>query len=374
MAFASISTDLYLPAMPMMAVALRTSTGMMEWTVTGYLVGFSLGQLLWGPIGDRYGRRIPVALGIVLFIIGSTGCAFAQSGTQLISWRVLQALGACAGVVLGRAMVRDLYAGERGAQMMSTLLAVMGLAPLAAPTLGGQILLLAGWRAIFLTLSGVGLLTLMALFTLPETLPKARRNVQPLLQAVGHYGQLIRECKLLGYAGTGGFYYAGMYASIAGSPFAYINYHHVPAQYFGLIFGTGVIGVMITNTLNARLIGRWASVDLLRLGVKVGAGAGLVIGVDAYTGFGGIAGLAVPVFVYVAALGFIVANSIAGAMADYPERAGAVSALVGALQYGSGIVGSALVGIFADGTPWPMGMMMAIGGIGSLVCARLISA
>src|SRR3954464_5875488 len=164
MGFASISTDLYLPAMPAMGRALGADAGTVELTVSGYLIGFSLGQLLWGPIGDRYGRRGPVAIGLVLFVIGSAGCALAGSAAGMIGWRGVQAVGACAGVVLARAMVRDLYAGERAAQMLSTLMTVMAVAPLLGPILGGQILAVAGWRAIFWTLVGVGVVTLAALF------------------------------------------------------------------------------------------------------------------------------------------------------------------------------------------------------------------
>jgi len=149
MAFASISTDLYLPAMPTMDRSLGASTGMMEWTISGYLIGFSLGQLLWGPIGDRYGRRLPVAIGILLFVIGSAGCALSGTASQMIGWRVLQAVGACAGVVLSRAMVRDLYEGSRAAEMLSLLITIMAIAPLVGPLIGGQILEIAGWRAIF---------------------------------------------------------------------------------------------------------------------------------------------------------------------------------------------------------------------------------
>src|SRR3954452_5133063 len=190
MGFASISTDLYLPAMPEMGRALGADAGTVELTVSGYLIGFSLGQLLWGPIGDRHGRRLPVAIGLVLFVIGSAGCALAGSAWALIGWRIVQAAGACAGVVLARAMVRDLFEGYRAAQMLSTLMTVMAIAPLLGPVLGGQILAFAGWRAIFWTLVGVGLVTLLALLTLPETLPIERRNLDPLKRALAGYLEL----------------------------------------------------------------------------------------------------------------------------------------------------------------------------------------
>jgi DHA1 family bicyclomycin/chloramphenicol resistance-like MFS transporter len=372
MAFASISTDFYLPAMPTMNTSLGASAGTMEWTISGYLIGFSLGQLLWGPIGDRFGRRLPVAIGIVLFVIGSSGCALADSAWVMIAWRIVQAVGACAGVVLARAMVRDLYEGRRAAQMMSTLITVMAIAPLIGPILGAQILAISGWRAIFWTLVAVGILTLAALFTLKETLPVERRNREPLTKALARYLSLLRHRRLLGYAGAGGFFYGGIFAYIAGSPFAYISYHHVPPQFYGLLFSSGIVGIMLTNVANSRLVMRFGSDRLLIIGSDVTALSGIVLAVTAWTGWGGVWGLAIPLFVFVAANGLIVANSISGALADFPDNAGAVSALVGALQYGSGIIGSALVGIFADGTPRPMAWVVAAAGIGSLMCARLV--
>ncbi len=367
--FASISTDLYLPALPTMAAALHADAGTMELTVAGYLVGFGAGQLLWGPVGDRYGRRGPVAVGLVLFVIGSAGCAVSASASQMIGWRVVQAVGACAGVVLARAMVHDLYPRDRAAQMLSTLMTVMAVAPLLGPVVGGQILVLAGWRAIFWVLVGVGLLTLAALFTLPETLPSARRNDEPLAHAFARYGELVRRPALLGYSGAVGFFYAGTFAYVAGTPFAFISYHHVSPQLYGVLFAVGIVGIMATNLVNARVVARIGRDGLLRAGTGMAALAGVVSAVAAWTGWGGLAGLVAPLFVFVSATGFIVANSIVGALALDPQRAGAVSALVGAVQYGSGMVGSALVGAFADGTPGPMGWVIALGGIGSAACA-----
>ncbi len=372
MGFASISTDLYLPAMPVMGQALGAGTGTMEWTVSGYLIGFSLGQLLWGPIGDRLGRRLPVAVGLVLFVLGSAGCALAGHAGVMIGWRVVQAVGACASVVLARAMVRDLYEGHSAARMMSTLLTVMAIAPLLGPIVGGQILVLAGWRAIFWTLVGIGLLTLAAVWTLPETLPAARRNRETLGRALLGYGMLLGHRRLLGYAGAGGCFYGGIFAYIAGTPFAFITYHHVPPQLYGLLFGLGIIGIMAANSVNARLVMRFGADRLLKVGSGTAAIAGALAAVAALTGWGGLWGLVAPLFLFLTASGFIIANSIAGALAGFPERAGAVSALVGAMQYGSGIIGSALVGAFADGTPWPMGWVIALAGIGSLSCAVLL--
>lgn len=257
MGFASISTDLYLPAMPEMSRSLHASAGAIEWTISGYLVGFSLGQLLWGLISDRYGRRPSVAIGLVLFVIGSAGCALSPGVPVLIACRIVQALGACASVALSRAMVRDLYEGDRAAQMLSTLKTVMAIAPLVGPSVGGQIVAVAGWRAVFWTLVGIGLFTFAALYTIPETLPAKRRNRESLWRALAGYATLMRHRRLLGYVGIGGFLYAGMFAYIAGSPFAYITYYHVPARHYGLLFGLAIIGIMVASTLNSRLVVRF---------------------------------------------------------------------------------------------------------------------
>lgn len=372
MGFASISTDFYLPAMPAMARSLGVGIGAIEFTISGYLIGFSLGQLFWGPLSDRHGRRVPVAAGIVLFVIGSAGCALASSVETIILARIVQALGASAGVVLARAMVRDLYEGARAAQMLSTLMVVMAVAPLLGPLVGAHIAAAAGWRMIFWLLVAVGGLTLAALFAIPETLPLARRSREPLGRAVWRYGQLLRQRRILGYAGAGGFFYAGMFAYIAGTPFAFITYYQVPAERYGWLFGSGILGIVLANIVNARLVQRFGIDRNLVGGTSMAAATAIAAAMVAYFGLGGLWGLYVPLALFLSCTGFIVANSIAGALGDFPEEAGAVSALVGALQYGSGIIGSGLVGAFADGTPWTMGWVIAISGLGSVVCTRLL--
>lgn len=373
MGFASISTDLYLPAMPLMSHSLGAEAGTMELTISGYLLGFSIGQLFWGPISDRYGRRPSIAIGLLLFVLGSGGCAVAEHVSTLIGWRVVQAVGACASVALSRAMVRDLYEGNRAAQMLSTLLTVMAIAPLLGPLIGGQIVVLAGWRAIFWLLVGIGMFTFAILWTIPETLPETNRNRDPLLLAVNRYGALLKNRQIVGYAGVGGFLYAGMFAYIAGTPFAYINYYHVPEERYGLLFGLVVIGIMAANMLNARLVVRHGYEKILFWGALVAALAAGTTALTARTGWGGLWGLAVPISVFVSTTGFIVANSITGALAHFPKQAGAVSALVGAIHYGSGIIGSALVGALSDQTPWPIGLVIGVTGLGCLLSTLLIS-
>ncbi len=371
MSFSSIATDMYLPALPTLVTDLHADIGRVELTISTFLIGFSAGQLLWGPVSDRIGRRLPIMAGLVLFAAGSIGCALSADIGQLLLWRVVQALGACAGPVLARAMVRDLYARERAAQMLSILILMMAVAPLAGPLLGGQILRIASWRAIFGVLAACGILALLALKLLPETLPPIKRNHAPLSSTFADYLGLIRDPRLLTYALAGGFYYGGCYAFIAGTPFAYVDYYHVSTTAFGLLFSVNIAGLMAVNFLNTRLIPRLGSERLFRIGAVIVAAAGIALIVNARTGFGGVAGLAIPIFFFMAPSGFIVANSVASALSFFPRQAGAASSLVGAMHYGSGVLTAAMLGWFADGTPWPMGWIVGVCGLGCLAVSLL---
>jgi DHA1 family bicyclomycin/chloramphenicol resistance-like MFS transporter len=371
MSFASISTDMYLPALPTISRALHTTSASIELTFSAFLVGFSLGQLVWGPVSDRYGRRMPIAIGLVLFTIGSAGCAMSTSISQMMGWRIVQALGACVGPVLSRAMVRDFYGREQSARMLSTLILIMGIAPLAGPLLGGQILAFWSWQGIFWTLCGVGVLTLLSLLALPESLPPSRRSTESLRRTLVGYLELARDRRLIGYALSGGFFYGGAYAFIVGTPFAYIEYYHVSPQAYGWLFGLNIVGMMAANFVNGRLLGRVGSEQLFRIGTWVLALSGIVLALNARFGWGGLPGLVLPVFFYMSMNGFIVANSVAGALAAFPQKAGSASSLIGAMHYGSGILTAALVGWFSDGTPWTMAWIMGVAGIGSLATSTI---
>ena len=370
--FASISTDLYLPALPAMAADLGASDGALQWTISGYLAGFAIGQLFWGPLSDRYGRRVPVTIGVLVFVIGSAGCALSTDAWQIIGWRVVQALGASAGVALARAMVRDLYARDDAARVLSTLMTVMAVAPLLGPVAGAQILEHASWQAIFWTLVGIGLLTAAAILTLPETLPHDQRVSSSLGPVLAGYRSLLGNRQFVAYAVAVGFYYAGLFASIAGTPFAYISYHRLSPQLYSLMFAAMVVGLMIADVANSLWVTRFGSRRMLLVGTVGAALSGILVAVVAGTGWGGIHSLVPAVFLFVSMNGFILANAVAGALSSIATRTGAAAALIGAIQYGSGMVGSALVGLFTDGTPGPMGAIMAIGGIGSLVGPLLV--
>lgn len=365
--FASISTDLFLPALPTMSRALRASEGSLQFAISGYLLGFGFGQLFWGPVSDRFGRRLPVAIGVAVFVIGSAGCALSTEAWQIIVWRVVQALGASAGVALARAMVRDLYSRDHAAKVLSTLMTVMAVAPLAGPSIGAQILAVLSWQAIFWSLVVIGGGTLVAVFSLPETLASANRVTTPTWSAFADYPPLLRNPTLVGYAAAVGFYYAGVFANIAGGPFAYISYLHLSPEQYGLVFASGVFGLMAANIANARLVARFGSDRMLLVGALGAAVFGIALAVVTLTNLGGFYGLFPVQFLFTAMNGLILANAVAGGLSSVRSNAGAASAVLGAIQYGSGMIGSALVGALANGTPAPMGCVMAVGGVGCLL-------
>lgn len=367
--FASISTDLFLPALPAMQAAFGAGEGVLQFAISAYLLGFAFGQLGWGPLSDRLGRRGPIAAGVLIFVLGSAGCALSTSAGEIIGWRVIQALGASSGVALARAMIRDFYEKDDAARTLSTLMTVMAIAPLLGPTVGAQILAFASWRAIFWTLVAIGIATFAAVMTLPESLPGEKRERGPLWTAIAGYGELLRNRQLIGYAAVVGFFYAAIFANIAAAPFALIHYYGLSPQSYGLVFSAGIIGLMGANAVNARLVKHAGSDRMLLVGAAGAALFGATMLLTAAANIGGVIAFVALQFLFAALNGFILANGVAGAMASVQTRAGTASAVVGAIQYGSGMVGSAIVGSLANGTPVPMAVVMALGGIGCLASA-----
>ena len=367
--FASISTDLYLPAMPAMGADLGASQTQLELTVSGYLLGFALGQLFWGPISDRFGRKLPLLFGVAIFIIGAAGCALSTDATQLIVSRVVQALGASAAVVLGRAMVRDLFHRDDAARMLSTLMLIMAVAPMIGPTVGAQILALSSWQNIFWTLVGIGLLTMIGIGRTAESHPPAARMKAGLGQAFLTYGQHLKNSRLMLHAVILACFGAGVFAYVAGSSFVFVEYYGLTPQLYGLIFAAGIGGIMLSNTINMRFVGRFGSNRMLLVGTAIAAVAGLLLLAVASTGFGGWPGLALALFAYIAMNGLIGANAIAGGLATVDHGTGAASALLGCAQYGGGMIGSALVGALANGTPVPMSLIIC----GGTLCAAIMA-
>lgn len=366
MAFTSLSTDIYLPAMPVMAAELQ---GDAELTITGFLIGFAVAQLVWGPISDRLGRRKPLFIGMVLFIIGSAGCALSTTIDQIVFWRVFQALGACTGPMLARAMVRDLFARSRAAQMLSTLTIVMAIAPIAGPLIGGQMIKVTSWHAIFWLLVVIGGLMFIALRWLPETLPLERRQQGSTLGAFRNYGQLLKNTTFMRYTLSLTFFYVAAYAFITGSPDVYIRYYGVAPQHYGWLFAVNIIGVMAMSVVNRRLVQRHALSSLLKISLAVAALAVVILAVGVRLHIGGIGLIVVSVFLFFSMNGVIAATSTAAALDEAGAFAGSASALIGSLQYGSGIISSLLLAWLRDGTPWTMAWIMAAFTLASLLLA-----
>ncbi|EDY9313081.1 multidrug effflux MFS transporter [Salmonella enterica] len=357
MALTSLSTDIYLPAMPIMARALH---GDAELTITGFLIGFTLAQLIWGPVSDHLGRKIPLFIGMVLFVAGSVGCATSTTMMQMVFWRVFQAMGACTGPMLARAMIRDLFSRSRAAQMLSTLMIVMAIAPIGGPLLGGLIIKFSTWPMIFWLLSATGVVMFLALLTLPETLPEERRVQATLKGAFGNYVFLLKNRRFMRYTLSLTSYYMAVYAFIAGSPLVYISYYGVSPQHYGWLFAVNIVGVMLLSTINRKLVQRHSLDALLRTSLSLAAIAAILLTLAAGLKTGGIAFLVVMMFITFSMNGVIAAVSTAAALDEVPEIAGSASALIGALQYGSGIVSTGLLALFSDNTPWTMSWIIGL--------------
>lgn len=364
-AFGPLAIDFYLPAFPAMAQAFATDEKHVQTTLAAYFLGLSIGQLAYGPIADRFGRRLPLLFGVGLFTLASLACAFAPSLDALIVARFVQALGGCAGMVLSRAIVSDKCDAVGSAKVFSQLMLVMGLAPILAPMLGGVLVNVGGWQSIFIVLGLFSALCLVAVgLGLPESLP-AHQPRQPLSGALRSYGQLLGDRVFLGHALTGGIAMAGMFAYIAGSPFVFIKLYGVPAEHYGWLFGANAAGFILMAQVNARMLAKRGPAWLLVRAVWLYLAAGLALMAVASMRPAQLWPLLVPLFVCIASLGCIIPNASACAMSGQGARAGSASALLGCLQFSVAAGAAALVGILHDGSALPM--TQVIGLCGALV-------
>lgn len=370
-AFGPLAIDFYLPGFPAMALAFGTDEKHIQATLAAYFLGLSIGQLAYGPIADRFGRRIPLLGGVVLFTVASLVCAYAPTLDALIAARFVQALGGCAGMVLSRAIVSDKCDAVGSAKVFSQLMLVMGLAPILAPMLGGLMVNLYGWQSIFLALTLFSALCALAVYRgLPESLPADRPRL-PLSGALGQYLRLLKDPLYLGHAITGGIAMAGMFAYIAGSPFVFIKLYGVPAEHYGWLFGANAAGFILVAQINARLLAKRGPAFLLARMVWLYLAAGVVLlGVSALH-TQALWPLLVPLFVCIASLGCIIPNASACAMNGQGARAGSASALLGCLQFSVAAGAAALVGVLHDGSAMPMAMVITLCGAAAATAATL---
>lgn len=366
-----LSIDMYLPSLPAIAGDLGASSAAVQQSVSAFFLGLAAGQIVYGPLSDRFGRRPALFLGFSLYLIASLACATAGGIHILVIARAVQGLGAAASPAAGRAVIRDRWKGDAAARAMSFVIMVMGVAPLIAPMVGGQVLEYFGWRAIFWLLTAFAAVALaLVAFRLPETNGPERRGGVRMAAVYRAYGSLLADARVRAYLVCGGLIYASMFAYITSAPFVYIRIFGVDPQYFGFYFGLNVVGMLIGNYLNGRLVTRLGYRRMLGVGAAVALAATLALLGFALTGFGGLPAIVATLFFAVGTVGIVGANTVAGLLDLYPRNAGAASALFGVFQYGLGALAGAVVGALYAGTPAAMGIVMAAAAAGAFAAYK----
>jgi len=359
-AFAPLSIDMYLPALPTIGAAFGAEPGHVQLSLASFFLGLATGQAFYGPISDRFGRKRPLYGGLLLFAIASAGCALATSIDILIVLRFLQALGACSGQVIARAVVRDLFKPRDSARVFSLLLLVMGVSPILAPLIGGQIIRWFEWRMVFWVIAALGFSGLIGvILRVPETHRHENRRSLQLKKVVGVYSELLTDRTFVGYAVTGGLGMAGLYTYIVAAPFVFIELFHVAAQHFGLFFGANAVGLIAASQLNVRLVRRFETDVIIRKALAVEVAAGFLLFAGTALRLIGLAGTAVLLFVYISSVGCLFPNTTALAMAEHGNKAGSASALIGTMQFSLAAIAASAVGAFNNSTALPMAAVIA---------------
>ena len=367
-ALGPLTIDMYLPALPALTADLATTSSTAQLTLTGTLVGLALGQLVIGPLSDALGRRRPLLAGAALHVAASLAITVAPNVAVLGVLRVLQGVGAAAGAVIALAIIRDLYTGRAAATMFSRLMLVMGVAPVLAPTVGGELLRITSWRGLFVALAVYGVLVLVATaWALRESLAPEHRQPAGVGATLRTYGRLLHDRTFVGLVLVAGLTMAGLFGYVAGSSFVFQQQFGLDQQQFGLAFGAGAIFLIAATQLNAYLLRAFEPGTLLLAALVGGAVAGLVLVAAAATGVGGLAGVLVPMFGVLFAVGLALPNAPALALASHGDTAGTAAALLGAVQFGVGALVSPLVGILGNDAV-AMGTVVA----GGLVLALVV--
>jgi MFS transporter, DHA1 family, multidrug resistance protein len=345
-ALPAVTTDLYLPSLPVVADDLGAGPALVQATITGVLIGGAIGQLLVGPLSDRYGRRRPVMIGISLHVVASVLCALTAGIWPLIVLRVIQGIGNASATVTAMAVIRDRYSGAGASVLMSRLMLVIGVAPLLAPTLGGLIAGWWGWRATFVVLALVGIVLIAVIArALPETLPPRARRREPLRATFAGYGHLLRDGHFMALAVLPGLGLAALMSYVAGSPFVLQEGYGLSETQFALLFALNGVGLVLGSQLNASLVRRFEPIVVLRVAIPLAAALGVVLLLLVATGTGGLVGLVAPLWLLLSVNALVLPNATALALTLHGERAGTAAALIGALQAGVAGVVSPVVGL-----------------------------
>lgn len=355
------SIDMYLPGFPAIAEDLNTSIEQVQLSLTSYLVGISVGQLLYGPLLDRYGRKMPLYAGLVVYLLASLACAFTMSAESLIAMRFVQAIGGCAGMVAAQALVRDLFPVNKTAQVFSLITLVIAVSPMIAPTVGGYVTAAFGWHAVFLILAGITALILVAIhFVLPEgKQPDTTLSLRPK-PVLQNFLAVLRQPQFLVYALVGGVATAAPFAYIAGSANVFMNIYHVSEQAYGWIFAFLAFAMIGTTQLNHFLLRRFTSQQIINFTLFYQTAVGLLLVVGSWYGWFGMYGLILLMFVFLTGQGLTNPNATALSLAPFSKHAGSASALMGSFRMAMGGLVSAAVSIFHNNTALPMlSVMMA---------------
>ncbi|MEU0393772.1 Bcr/CflA family multidrug efflux MFS transporter [Streptomyces sp. NPDC006208] len=367
-----LSMDMYLPALPAVTDSLHAPAATVQLTLTACLLGMALGQLVVGPMSDRWGRRRPLLAGMAVYAVATALCALAPTAELLIAFRLLQGLAGAAGIVIARAVVRDLYDGVEMARFFSTLMLVSGVAPIVAPLIGGQVLRITDWRGIFVVLAAVGvLLTTVVLKWLHETLPPQRRHGGGVVEALRTMRGLLADRVFTGYTLTGGFAFAALFAYISASPFVVQEIYGASPQTFSLLFGLNSVGLITVGQINGKLlVGRVSLDKALGIGLTVIAlaAAALLLMTSGVFGRVGLVPVAAGLFVLMSAMGLAMPNTNALALLRTPHAAGSASALIGTTSFLIGAIASPLVGIAGEATAVPMAVVQLTCALASVGC------
>jgi DHA1 family bicyclomycin/chloramphenicol resistance-like MFS transporter len=371
-AFGPLSLDMYLPGLPQLGRDLGTSASAAQLTLTMCLAGLALGQVVAGPLSDRFGRRRPLQVGVGLYAATSVLCALAPSVAVLLPLRFLQGLAGAAGIVISRAVVRDLHTGQAAARLFASLLVVNGVAPILAPIVGGQLLHVTTWRGIFVVLAGIGVLLLLAATALlRESLPAERRRPAGLRPMVVALREVAADRSFVAYALAGGLVFGAMFAYIAGSPFVLQDIYGLSPQAFSAVFATNGLGIVLASMLTRRLVTRGPVPTVVRMGIAATVtGSAVVLGAVLLRDPLGVAPVLLGLFMVVASVGLVAPTTTTLALAEHGAVAGSASALLGVLQYLLGALTAPLVGAAGAETAVPMGALMLTLSLGAAIALR----
>ena len=361
------STDMYVPSMPGIGTAFGATTQQVQLTISSYLVGFAVGQIVYGPLSDRYGRKPVLVAALLLYCTATLLCPISTSIDMLIVLRLFQALGGCGATVLARAVVRDLYAGARAGREMAIIAVVMGLAPLVAPLIGGVLETYFDWRAIFVVMALIGLECLaLVWWYLPETLKERATEPVSLVSVLKSYRILLSERSYLAHLSIVAFAYAGLFAWISGATFVLQELYALTPITFAAAFAAGSTGFLLGTTIAARLVIRLGLSRIIGLGCVALSIGGVAMATATALGLDTALTVVLSAAVYLFGLGLALPQAMAAALTPFPERAGAASSLLGFVQQSAASLCGALVGAWLGASAWPIAAPMALLGLAAL--------